>query len=307
MHDVEGPVSDPGYPGVPGSGPPSFRANESAHYHRPLARTVNKNWLCFAGCVSVKVLGRRRWVAAASASLPMVCPSVIGKTFGLAAATRPPGYSHRHRAAGPCPLLHDPPKRSRVVQSAIARPPAHDWLCFARQGPGCSVGWVVPTVLPTDRLALFVRVASSMSLIHNSFSQQQLAFLRLLPVGFVSHGLAGQIGFVLTNRSLCPAWQAPRVGFVSHNQPRAPRPPVETQHLASLRMPLWARCQWLRLPPLVLFRTGTQAVASGLLPLKLALYCTTSVPLHGGLACRDGGETQDVASLQRCPWRAHDK
>ena len=88
MHDVEGPISDPGYPGVPGSGPPSFRANESAHYHRPLARTVNKNWLCFAGCVSVKVLGRRRWVAAASASLPMVCPSAIGKTFGLAAATR---------------------------------------------------------------------------------------------------------------------------------------------------------------------------------------------------------------------------
>ena len=37
---------------------------------------------------AVKVLGHRRWVAAASASLPMVCPSAIGKTFGLAAATR---------------------------------------------------------------------------------------------------------------------------------------------------------------------------------------------------------------------------
>jgi hypothetical protein len=28
------------------------------------------------------------WVAAASASLPLVCPFAIGKAFGLAAATR---------------------------------------------------------------------------------------------------------------------------------------------------------------------------------------------------------------------------
>jgi hypothetical protein len=51
---------------------------------------------------------RGKWVAAASTSLPMVCPFAIGKAFDLAAAIRRPGV-------GSSRIRHTEPDVDEVV------------------------------------------------------------------------------------------------------------------------------------------------------------------------------------------------